>query len=464
MMTIWVPDLAGQGGPRYLALAEAIAGAIARGELRPGDRLPPQRTLAWRLGVTTGTVGRAYAVAASRGLLAGEVGRGTYVRAPEGSGGGFSVLPPPREGGIADLGVNTAILPWQEEHYARTLAAVAASPGIGDAVRYMPTAGLARHREGIARWLRRRGISTEPDRILLTCGAQHGLALAVAVLTAPGQAVMVEALTYPGLLGALSLMHRKVEPLAMDAEGALPESLDRAAHESGARVAFLQPSLQNPTAAVMSEARRRDILAVARARDLLLVEDDIYGSLLADGPPPLHALDPERVVYVSSASKCLAPGLRCGWTVAPGNLVMRLAEAAFATAVTQGATHFEVLHRWIEEGIAEEITAGLRKEVTARQEIAARVLAGLETVAHPASFHLLLHLPEPWRGGTFADAAGGRGVRVVAASAFAARPATAPRAVRVSISGAETREKLETALGLLKAIIEEGDGGARGVI
>lgn len=468
-MTIWYPDLGEAGGPRYLAIAEAIATAIARGELKPGERLPPQRALAWQLGVTTGTVGHAYAVAASRGLVTGEVGRGTYVRdsGRDGSGragGGFGVLAARADEGVIDLAINAAVLPWQEDIFRAGLAEVAASPGIGEAVRYMPTPGLARHRAGITDWLKRRAIDADPDSLVLTCGAQHALALAVAALTEPGQPVLTEALTFPGLLDAIRLMHRRAEPVAMDADGAIPDALDRAARETGARVCFLQPTLQNPTAAVMPEPRRRAIVEVARARGLLIVEDDVYGNLPEAAPVPLRTLAPERVVYVSSASKALIVGLRCGWILAPGELVPRLQGAAFATAVAQPATHFEMLYRWIADGTADDMVARLRREMADRQATAAWLLAGLETSAHPASFHLLLHLPEPWRGTSFVEAAAAAGVRIVAASAFAAQPANAPRTVRISVAGAASDTQLRAALTRLKAVATGDAVPARTVI
>src|SRR3546814_8209751 len=105
-MTIWIPKIDHRPAPRYRAIAEAISDAIASGELPSGTRLPPQRELAWRLGVTVGTVTRAYDLAAQRRLLSGEVGRGTFVRArrtPENE----TLLPPPAAAPV-NLGTNLA--------------------------------------------------------------------------------------------------------------------------------------------------------------------------------------------------------------------------------------------------------------------------------------------------------------------------------------------------------------------
>lgn len=481
-MTIWTPDISSHQGPRYLAIAEAISIAIDRQDLEPGEKLPPQRDLAWRLGVTVGTVGRGYMIAEQRGLVTGEVGRGTFVRSetaqivppahgPEGgiheidrqSGGGGALLP--RDiSNMIDLSLNMAVNPWQTAAFAKTLSEVAADAHIGDAIRYMPSAGHIRHREAIAGWIERRGVNVSADQIVLTAGAQHGLALAVSVLSRPGDPMMIESLTYPGLLDTLRLFHRRPEPLAMDEDGVRPDALVRHAKESGARVAVLVPTVQNPTACVMSLERRREIVAVARANDLIIVEDDVYGDLDADAPPTLQSMAPDRVIYLSSASKSLGPGLRCGWAVLPPEWVGQFTGAVYATAVTQPATHFEVIKRWIEEGVAEKLVERLQEELRQRQEIATRVLGEFELSSHPSSYHVLMHLPEGWRGGPFAEAASARGIRVTAVSSFAAAQIAAPRAVRISVAAAENQAQLEEALLILRDIARSGQGAARAIV
>lgn len=497
-MTIWVPDLTPFDGPRYLAIAEAISDAIDREELAAGAKLPPQRDLAWRLGVTVGTVGRGYMVAEQRGLVSAEVGRGTYVRSRDmsidpddartaaGSSGAATGTGPaslrtpaagvsvprktagallPREAGNGvDLSVNMAVNPWQEEAFARTLVEVAGDAHIGDMVRYMPSAGHIRHRRAVAGWLGRRGVVADADQIVLTCGAQHGLAIATAVLTQPGDPIMIEALTYPGLLDTLRLLNRHPEPLPMDDQGVRPDALEKHARDSGARVMVIVPTLHNPTATIVPEARRREIVEIARRLDLVIVEDDVYGNTVADAPPTLQSMAPERTVYLSSASKCLAPGLRCGWIAAPQEWVGQMIGAVYATAVALPATHFELMHRWIADGTADDLVGRLRAELAARQEIAARVFDEFDIGTHPSSFHVLLHLPDGWRGGPFAEAASSRGIRVTPASAFAAPQIAAPRAVRVSLAAARNRVELEDSLIQLRDIARGGVGAARAII
>src|SRR5262249_26309518 len=147
------------------------------------------------------------------------------------------------------------------------------------------------------------GLPIDPDRIVLTNGAQQGIASAFAALLAPGEAALSEPLTYSGIIDDANRSGHALKGVATDREGMRPDALDRAATETGARVVSLQPTIHNPMCSTMGEQRRRDIVAVARRRNLLLVEDDVYGLLPERRPPPIAALAPERTVYVTSASK-----------------------------------------------------------------------------------------------------------------------------------------------------------------
>src|SRR3546814_2600007 len=157
-----------------------------------------------------------------------------------------------------------------------------------------------------------------------TCALPISLGSAtLAVLAEPGEPVLAEALTYPGVLDAARLLRRPLKPVAMDEEGVIPGALDEAAAATGARTVVLVPTIQNPTATVMGAERRRAITEVARRRNLMIVEDDVYGFLLESRPPPIATFAPERTVYLTSASKCLAPGLRAGWIAAPRDQIGR---------------------------------------------------------------------------------------------------------------------------------------------
>jgi len=270
-MTIWQPDLQNLKGPDYQRLADAIRRDIEAGRLQPGDRLPPQRDLADTLAMTLGTVTRAYQTAARRGLVAGEVGRGTYVLVPPGAEDGD---------GLLDLSLN-AIPPHA---YLSELAA-RLDPPLGARrtalLEYPPRGGHDDHREAGAEWIARRSVHVSPSQVLTTVGAQHGLLIALSATTSPGDAILVEELTYTGVITAARMLGLKPVPVAIDAEGLRPDALDTVARTSGARTLVIQPSLHNPTGVTMTPRRRREIIHAIHRHGLSVVEDDTYGFLNA---------------------------------------------------------------------------------------------------------------------------------------------------------------------------------------
>ncbi|MEQ8695545.1 MAG: PLP-dependent aminotransferase family protein [Bauldia litoralis] len=461
-MTIWIPPIEAITGPRYQAIATAIGDAIEQGTLKPGDRLPPQRDLAWRLGVTVGTVSRGYTLAEQRGLVSGEVGRGTFVREAAASGTGALLGPP--DSSVVDLGINATMSAYHGEVLSRTLQEIGRASHLERLLRYMPGAGHPEYRAAGAAWIAQLGIETSGDRVVLTNGAQQGIAATFAALLGPREPVLCEALTYTGVIDNARLFGHPLVPVDMDEEGMMPAALDAAISESGARVAILQPTIQNPTAAMMGEARRREIVAVARKRDLILIEDDVYGLLPPERPAPIAVLAPERTIYLTSASKAIAPGLRVGWLHAPVAYVERLVDAVYGMSASMPALMQEVARRWIEDGTARELVRRLRVETAERQRIAREALAGLEVKTHPAAFHVMLTLPLPWRREEYADTLRAQGVRVIPLSAFATGQQAAPHGVRISLSAAPDRPALVGALERIRSLALSDGGSRRAVI
>lgn len=473
--TPYQPRIEGRPGPKYQAIAQAIADDIATGALNPGVRLPPHRDLAWRLGVTVGTVSRAYAQAQRRGLVHGEVGRGTYVLDPLATGaaaGGLTASFDP--GALAPAGDNAPIeltrnAPPQGPH-AEALAASLAELAAGEPAALYPllsyheAAGPLPHRAAGAQWLARAGLDVSPEALIMTGGAQDALALTITALTGPGETILVERTSYGELLNAAHFQRRSLAGVAMDEEGVIPAALAEAAREHDARTAFLVPTLQNPTNAIMSAARRAEVAEVARQHDLTIVEDDVYGYLLAERPVPIAALAPERTVYLTSVSKALSPGLRVGWLMAPAHLHPAFLEARTVANISQPPLTGEIIARWIADGTADKLLDWARRETEARHAIACEALAGCSYRAHPASFHLLLELPGHWDGDGFAAAMRTEGVGLLSMRAFAANPGEGGRHVRLSLSQPPSRALLKKALEKVAAMLAARPQRGRAVI
>jgi DNA-binding transcriptional MocR family regulator len=455
MMTMQPEQMFAGGRPRYLAIADAIATEIESGRMAPESRLPPQRDLAYRLGVTVGTVTRAYGVLARRRLVGGHVGRGTYVKPRSRA----RILP---ADGYIDLTRNAPPVPPPARLARECFLALADDTDPARHFDYASAAGGLAPRAAMATWSAQLGLDARAEQLTIFGGAQQALAAAFMAFGADG--ALVEAMTYPGLLNIAQATRLPLTGVALDEEGARPDAIERAARHSGARLLVLVPTLQNPHNTLMGEARRREIAALARRLDLILVEDDVYGFAPEDRPPPLASFAPERTIYITGASKCLAPGLRVAWTVAPERFRRGLEAALYAMSVCCPPLTAEIVRGWIESGVAAELLAAQRRETVLRQALAGELLAGLRVERHPASFHAFLHLPEAWTPETFAAAARERGIGVVPASAFAADASAMPRAVRISLSQAPDRETLRRALAALGALAADAPHRAHGVI
>lgn len=450
-------------GPRYLAIAEALADDIRAGRLGVGERLPTHRDLADALGVTVGTVSRAYREAIDRGLVSGEVGRGTYVRGQE---------QPPRATGLAfrdpedrsliDLGLNFLRVPEHDHVIADTLATLAREPGVASLFdEYKPQQGLRSHREAGARWVARGGLEVSPDRVLVCAGAQHAMTVAILALTRPGDTILTDEVTYPTMITLARVLHRRLEGVAMDREGMVPEALDAACRAHHARLVYVMPTVQNPTARVMSVARRERIAEVAARHRIAVLEDDIYGFLTEQRLPALASFVPERGYFIAACTKSVAPGLRVGFLAVPPGESGRFLEPLWATAVMASPPMAEIAARWIDDGTAELLAEARRIEATARQRLARSILAGIELDGHPSAIHLWLRVPSGSSSASFVACAQQRGVAVIPGEAFAVGELR-PAAVRISLGPARDHDELARGLRVVAELLRGAD--APGVV
>ncbi|MBV8535070.1 MAG: PLP-dependent aminotransferase family protein, partial [Alphaproteobacteria bacterium] len=303
MMTIWLPKLDDRAGPLYLAIADQLARDLQAGRIKPGDRLPTHRELAWKLGVTVGTVTRAYAEAERRGLIAGEVGRGTFIRERSVDLPATAVA----DDDFVDLGRSFPADTKPNVAIGRLLGELAAAPELPQLLSYATNLGLPAHRATGVEWLKRSGLATTPAEVVVTNGAQHAITIAMAAVARAGDVVLSEQLTFYGMKSVAGLLSLRLHGVAMDEYGLMPDALDAACRQTNPKALYCIPTLQNPTAAIMPAERRQEISEICRRHGVVIVEDDIYGFLSADGPPPLTSFAPDSGVYLTSLSKSVAP-------------------------------------------------------------------------------------------------------------------------------------------------------------
>lgn len=459
-MTTWMPQLEERSGPRYRAIADALADDVAEGRLKPGDRLPTHRDLGWKLGVTVGTVSRAYAEAERRGLISGEVGRGTYVRDP-GTPVSHSILTE-SAAAAGTINLNFAFPPPDglEPEIGRTLATMARDPILPTLLGYNAHGGLERHRKVAATWIARSGLEVTADRVLITAGAQNAILVALAAIARPGDRIVCDALTYNGMQVVARLLGLRIEGLPADAEGLCPDAFAAACRSGDVKALYCVPTMHNPTTVTMPLERRRALAEVARQHNVAIIEDDIFTLLsTVPVPPPISSLAPELSYFLTSLSKTIAPGLRIGYVAGPPDARDRLTTALRASAWSTAPIMAEIATRWIEDGTADRILEARKREAEARREIALRLLAPWQPACPPGAIHLWLPLPEPWRASEFALQAQRQLVAVTPAEACAVKRQEAPAAVRISLGPPATHGELERGLSVLVRLLENGRAG-----
>jgi len=446
----WKPTLS-SSAPRYAALLEALTSDIASGALRPGDRLPPQRILARSTGLSLGTITRVYAAAEQRGLVRGEVGRGTFVRDLTDPA---SYSPEPDSSRI-DLGPTAVPIEPGDLGQRALQAALTRLSHRCDLPRlsgYQPHGGSIEHRQAGVRWLDALGVAAVPEEVILTAGAQHGTLIALNTL-ARGSSVMVEELTYPGLIGAARWLGLGLEPIAMDHDGLDPRAFARACEQSPTRVLYCMPTHHNPTGTVMSAARRREVADIAREYEVTIIENGALAPLIAGPPPPIASLVPERTWYISSLAKVTVPALRTGFLKVPADRYQEVVNGVAATLWSASPLLTAVAEEWINDGTAFAIRDARRAEIGDRRRLATRILGALAPSGHRTSSLIWLNLPERLSALELIRQAMDHGVLIGPAHLFAAAPEHVPNAIRLSLGAAATSADLAAGLTVIKQLL-----------
>ena len=457
-MIEWRPDIEAGDGFIHQRIVQALEADIAGGRLGPDARLPTHRRLAEVLGVGVGAVTKAYATAEARGLVTARVGRGSFVARP---------LERAERTGPIDLARNVPPPAQAEARLAETFSKLRQRGDLTAHLDYPPPAGADSHRRAAATWLGETANWPALDwrRLILTGGAQQAIAIALSAACRPGAAVIVEGATFTGVKALAQHMDYALIAADMDAEGVTPDALEAAADRGDARVAYLQP-LQNPTARIMGLERRRAIVAAARKRDLILVEDDLYAGYASDlGLPALAVLAPERVFYVSGLSKSLTPGLRVGYCVPPEGGDWRDRCLSGLRAIAFGAPSLGplVATQWMEDGTAADILHAHRADLAARASLALSILgAAAERPLNPSATHLWLPMSELDAERT-ASRALRDGVQVTSPTAPLVSGGR-EHGLRVCLGGAPDLASLEQGLSILTRALSAADDHVLGMV
>jgi 2-aminoadipate transaminase len=430
--------------PLYRQIYEHLREAILAGTLPESTRLPPERTMAERLAVNRSTIVHAYRDLVGDGLIEQRVGSGSRVvprvrgGQPERTAGipWWVTLPPWRVGEFPNVLGELAAKhepgrisfvqgvapdePSPLNELAKSFAHVARDPrfvlSYGDSEGYEPL------RAAIAARMKARGAAsvTRANIIVLT-GSTQGIAIVAQSLAEPGDEIIVESPSYPGALQVFQINGLRAIPVAVDDDGMRVDHVEAVLRTRRPRFIYTMPSLHNPTNASMNADRRERLATIARRAGVPIVEDDPYGPL-APPAPPLVALAPEHVVYISSFSKTIAPSLRVGWLAAPRRILERLLlrKQAYDMATSlyvQAAVADYLAHGY--DAHVEELRAELiERRAIADGAIAQHWPAGLKVSRPSGGFYLWASTPRELRARALLDAAERLGASFLFGEAF----------------------------------------------
>jgi GntR family transcriptional regulator/MocR family aminotransferase len=456
--------------PLYQQIENHLRQSILSGSIAAGMRLPATRELARDLNVNRITIETAYAELEADGLVDARVGRGTFVLpqqprpapAEPGSGAAWpfwqlelqeSALPGPRLDPSALLRASHHPHPihfgggtgdphlFPAEEYRKVIQNVLRRDGI-DAFEYGDRRGYSPLRETIAHVLAIQGFPIKPEQLLITAGSQQALALVAQLLLKPGETILVEEPTYAGALDLFRTLGLKIIGVPVDEHGMQVELLEPLLQRHHPRLIYTIPNFHNPTGTCLSSARRYHLLSLADRYNIPILEDDFVGDLRYEGraQPALKSLDPGgRVIYISTFSKMVMPGLRVGFLAAEGPIYDRLVEFKRATDLATANLNQRALELYVTVG---RYQAHLRRSCQLYRKRRDAMIAAIQRYL-PArvsadiplgGLFIWLRLPEGCDAEALLPLACAEGVAFAPGSSFFLEPGNGCRYMRLNFS------------------------------
>jgi DNA-binding transcriptional MocR family regulator len=453
-MTNWIPDRKSLHHPLHLSLATALSTAIEDGTLKAGQRLPTHRSMAETLNLSVNTISKAYDALKRQNLIDGQIGRGSYVtdhRSPEHQPYNLE----PESKNLFDLSISRPA--YSKLHVDRMHSLLTELPRDLNSQVFLscrPNIGFESHRRAGTKWLSLCGLTARPENIMMTNGVTHGTSAALSALTRPGDIVLCDAITHHLLVSTCAYLGLQLVGLNVDEFGIVPDALEKACVELRPKVLYLLPSLANPNVIMMPEDRRRQLADIVQKYELFIVENDAFGPVAADRPPPISAIIPELSIYLTTFTKCTVSGLRAGYLVAPEHLFPALTGRLIVFGWMATPLMCEIATRWVLDGTAEELAHWQRNKLRDRYEIAKTELAGFDWRGHPSALHLWLKLPGEWDSASLVAHARQLNIAVSPELPFLAPKSNPQNAVRISVASVHDDMRFQQALRMLAGLLK----------
>lgn len=477
--------------PVYKQIRDQIRELIVTGVLQPGFKLPPERKLAETLGVNRSTILNAYRDLRADAFISSHIGQGTVVVPPytitTGNNPGKAGQIPWRQF-LSQSAVrmqNPAISTILKNANRSDVISFAAGVSYYNAdpvdelletqnrllrdygstsLQYCATEGHYPLRESLCDLMASRGIAATPEEVIVTAGSQQGMDLTVRILLDPGDIVVVEEPSFFGALQIFQSAGARIMGVPIDQQGIRVDILETLLERYKPKFIYTIPTFQNPSGVSMDLERRKQLLELAYKYQIPVVEDDPYGELRYDGNhlPPLKAMDQNGIViYLSTFSKIIFPGLRVGWLTAPRQLIRQ-----FTLAKQIADLHTNTLGQWIindfiQRGIFAKQVEIIKRENRRNRDLMAESLEKygndeLEWYVPNGGLYFWLRLPEEVDLSTLITKAEAKKVVFVPGNIFYSGISSS-NYIRLSFS-ATTLENIAQGIKLLMAAINEAQG------
>lgn len=454
--------LATSKGPRYQRIATAIRQLVDNNILQADEQLPTHRALAEAIGVSVQTVSFAYTHAIKAGFLTARIGSGTFVSGEKpGQEVHFLQNHPEidsRQVDFSILGAATTIN--QKQAYQQTLIALANDATALNKIQCLkPFSGDIAYRENLLAWLAsRRGITAKRQQLCLTNGATHALLIALSSVAAAGATLACEALTDHGLIALARTLNLRLEGVAVDEYGIIPEELARCCEQKPIAAICLTPTLHNPTTATLPTTRRQTIADIAKLYGIPVIEDDVFGVLDSQNLLPISHYLPEQSYYIGSFSKVAAAGLRIGYLIAPSNEMPQVIARLRASSWMANPLAASIANHWLTNGTIDNLITEQRGVFNKRQALAEQLLVTSTATefrlqSQPDGALIWLSLPPPWRSRDFIKAVRQADVLLTAADPFVVGHHPTPNAIRISLSAVTNNESLQRGVKIIADLL-----------
>ncbi|PEL14339.1 PLP-dependent aminotransferase family protein [Bacillus sp. AFS017336] len=447
----WKPSIDKNKKPIYQAIAWQLEEDILNSVLLPGTKLPPQRELADYLDLNLSTISKAFKVCELKGLLSATVGSGTFVSYDALSNAYLLEDTKPKH--LIEMG---ATLPYNASYEPLVLKL----KNMLQETDYEKWFGYGRAGESIwqkdaaIKLIRRGGYETTVDHILFANGGQNAIAATLASLCKPGDRIGADHHTYPGLKTIAALLSVQIVPIKSENNEMSPNAFEYACKHDNIKGIYLIPDYHNPTTTCMSVENRKKIASIAKIYNQFIIEDAAYNLLNEKPIPAVASFAPEQVIYISSLSKSIAPGLRLAYVAVPSRLKESISKALYNLNISVSPLFSELAARTIVSNEFENIIKVHQDEAILRNKIVNKHLSEYTCLGSETGMFRWLLLPGNITGAEFEKLAAQQGVQVYAAERFVVGNSCPERAVRVSISAAETHEELERGLIILKGLLK----------